>query len=313
MANRILESFPMITEEALKELQPKIDWFAKYDFNNLAIYMNVEKLQEGNDYFLDDPAGKWNPKNNKLYLQGKVTLENVNVLFDKYRVADYNSILGVAVVCNSKKTSKTFTKSIGEIKYNQGNREKEFKIGLQFDEGELAIKLNIKIIIYLKEVSNFSKVFANSVGTELGEIIDSNIVFEGNGSIFPIEIVEKRGEPIWNMSINYEQLSDELNIDTMGIQINAAHKDFKYLQIDSINDKNSFFWKEILASFFENILLEVNRRDEICSFVNDEQLGKGTIGEFIKYIYDSFNISNIELNNPSLLSKKIRRKLDGII
>ena len=75
---------------------------------------------------------------------------------------------------------------------------------------------------------------------------------------------------------------------------------------------NNLVWKEILASFFENIFLVAQQIEDIET-IYDEQFQEGTIGGFLKFMLTTFNISQKDLRNPTILSMQIRKELDNLL
>ena len=316
MSNKtVIESFPILNDDNKKNLS--IDLTVKGNYlnenNKLSILnFNVDE-NDSNIIYCDDPCGFWNPKSYNINIKGSLSIDNLDSLFTTNKIVDEDTILGLAVTVNSKNTSMTFTEEIGEKRFKDGNTNYEFEI--EFGKSQLYVDFYIDVILYIKDSFVENSIFASEVGTSLGILVSKNIVVEGKGSIFPIEIVKVENGPLWNMKINYDSIyDDEFSIKTVSLQINSLNNGFKYLEIDKISDKNSIIWKEILSSFFFNLLLYVNRQDGITNIVklNDEELILGSLAYYIKYIVESFKITN-EINNPVLLSNKVRTEIDRII
>lgn len=316
MSNKtVIESFPVLNDENRKNLNIDFTMDGNYlNENNKLSVLNFNIDDNNPDIlYCDDPSGVWNPKTYNINIKGHLHIENLDSLFSTNKIVDEDTVLGLAITVNSKNTSMTFTKEIGEKKYKDGNDEYEFELG--FEKSQLYVDFYLDVILYVKESFTENSIFANEIGTLLGVLVRKNIVVEGKGSIFPIEIVKVENGPMWNMKINYDSIyDDEFSIKTVSLQINSLNSGFKYLEIDKISDKNSIVWKEILSSFFFNLILYVNRQDGISNIMklNDEELIPGSMAHYIKYIVESFKITN-ELNNPVLLSNKIRTEIDKII
>jgi hypothetical protein len=114
------------------------------------------------------------------------------------------------------------------------------------------------------------------------------------------------------MDVSYDTLNDPFSSNTICLLINTAHKDFKYLGSDDINQSNYFLWKEILASFFENLFLSFSMND-----IEDVLTGKfddGSIGKFLISLISVLQIEKNELTTYRIeLSEKIRNSLDSLI
>lgn len=310
MSNRI-ESFPMLNENIVSELNIELITIeGEYSFNNIINKLDFIQ-EENNDYVLDN-NGMWKSDINNLHIFGKLEISNYNILFDEYNLAQKDTILGVAVTYIAIGSSKTFTKSIAELTY-QNNDDKIIDFSLDFEEGELAAILSLKFSIYVKNAQkNNNSVLAQTTGTMLGEIYNCNLVLEGQGSEFPIVIIESLESPLWDMEINFESFDDIFSKDTTCLKINKAHKQFTKLGVDKISSNNILIWKEILASFFENTFLVAQQIEDI-DIIYNEQFQEGTIGGFLKFMLMTFNISQKDLKNPTKLSIQIRKELDQLL
>lgn len=146
----------------------------------------------------------------------------------------------------------------------------------------------------------------------MGEVYNCNLLIEGQGSEFPIVIIESLESPLWDMEVDFESFDDIFSKDMICLKINKAHKQFSKLGVDKISLNNNLVWKEILASFFENIFLVAQQIEDIET-IYDEQFQEGTIGGFLKFMLMTFNISQKDLRNPTILSMQIRKELDNLL
>ena len=311
MSNRI-ESFPMLNENIVSELNiDLITLKGEYNLNNSIYKLDFIRDNENNDYVLDN-NGMWTSDTNDLHILGEFKIGNYNILFDEYNLAKKDTILGVSLTYISIGSSKTYTKSIAELTY-QNNDEKTIQFSLDFEEGELASILSLKFSIYVKNVQkDNNSVLAQNAGTVLGEVYNCNLLIEGQGSEFPIVIIESPESPLWDMEVDFESFDDIFSKDTICLKINKAHKQFSKLGVDKISLNNNLVWKEILASFFENIFLVAQQIEDIET-IYDEQFQEGTIGGFLKFMLTTFNISQKDLRNPTILSMQIRKELDNLL
>ena len=311
----VIESFPTINDENKKNLN--IDFNIEgYYINNENRISNLNFNEDETDdsiIYCDDPSGFWNPKSYNLCIKGNLEIDNLDSLYTTNKIVEDDTVLGLAITVNSKNTSLSFTKDIGEKKLHDNNKKYSFEIN--FEKSQLYVDFIIDVIVYIKESFNKETYFASEVGMSLGSLISKDVVVEGKGSIFPMEIVKIENGPLWTMKVNYDSIyDDEFSIRTVSLQINSLNGGFKYLEIDKLSDKNSIVWKEILTNFFLNLILYIDRQDGVTNIIkmDEQEFIKGTVAHYIKYLVESFKISN-ELNNPILLSNKIRTEIDKII
>lgn len=312
MSNRI-ESFPMLNENIVSELNINLKSLeGRYNFNN--VINKLEFIQDGennNDFVLDN-NGIWTSDANELQIFGEFEISNYNILFEEYQLAKKDTILGVALTYISSGSSKTCTKPIVDIAY-QNNDHKIVDFTLNFEAGELASILSLKFSIYVKEAkADNNSVFAQNTGTVLGEIYNCNLIIEGQGSEFPIVIIENPESPLWDMEVDFESFDDIFSKDTICLKINKSHKQFSKLGIDKISSNNNLVWKEILASFFVNVFLVAQEIESLDTILNQD-IQEGTVGGFLKFMIMTFNISQKELKNPAILSNQIRKELDYLL
>lgn len=313
MSNRI-ESFPMLNENIVSELNINLNSLeAKYTFNNVINKLEFINDEESNNEFILDNNGIWTSSIHNLHIFGKLEISNYNILFEEYKMAKKDTILGVALTYISPSSTKTYTKPIGEITYTNSDK-KIIDFTLDFEAGELSSILCLKFSIYVKEVdsSDNSSIFARNPGTMLGEIYECNLIVEGQGSEFPIVTIENQESPLWDMEVDFETLEDWFSVDTICLKINKAHKDFSKLGVDKISGNNNLAWKEMLASFFTNLFIVSNEIESLDNILNEEPT-VGTVGGFLRIQLMQFNISAKELKNPTILSTKIRKELDNLL
>lgn len=303
------ESFPMINEDCINQLNINLKLLeGKYGLDNHLSFMKDE--EKDNIYILDN-NGIWSNYDNDLCIVGKLEVSNSNILFNEYKVANEDTILGIGLTYISKGSSRTGSKSIGEISVKE-NDKKIFDFTLNFKPGELSSNLKLCFFIYVKEAHENNNFFAYNSGTNLGNIYDCDLIIEGNGSEFPIVIVDNPNSPLWDMYVDFESLDDIFSRDSICLRINKAHKQFSKLGIDKISINNNLIWKEILASFFENVLIASQQIENLDSLFY-EDIQEGTIGGFLKFLIESFKILPSELKNSINLSIKIRKNLDNLL
>ena len=308
--NNKITCFPTITNENILDMDIEFSIDGKYEESSYENKLLLSKIGEI-DYIIDDPNGNWDPNECKLILKGNVIINNTDTLFDGLnKIIEYDSIIGVAINYSTKKASWTKTIHLGEIHYKKNNND--FKFNLQFDKGSISSKIELTVILYVKKANQEENdLYAKKTGTILGTIITKNIIIEGNGSTFPITINEVKNGPLWDMDISYEMLDDTLSDETICIKINKLNKAFEGLGIEKITENNIYVWREILADFYENILLYLDKNgDDLDNIYSETKFGEGTIGSFLQYTINNFEISKENIKNPITLSRKIRSKME---
>lgn len=313
--NNVLESFIKLNDNIIEGLNVKnsIGVFYKKDGN--ISQLNMEKTnEENNEYFISSTDDTFNLVNDNIFIHGCVSFENVKSLFGMDSIGNAialdDTVIGVSINAYSLVSKNNFSFPIGEIIAKDDAANISYDI--EFPTGALADKLFILVNLYVKEVNTKSNIFASIEGTILGTINTTIINLEGNGSIFPVKVVSSNSEPLWFVDLNYDDLNDPFGQNRICLNINSAHVDFDKIGSQDITRDNNAMWKEIFASFFSQIFLGLSQNDKNDIFDNGS-FDEGSIGLFLKYILESFDIDKSMLDNPVLLNKKILIGLDSIM
>lgn len=314
--NNYLDSFITLDDNLIEHLCVKNSFSASYlDGNNIK-QLDLEKTSVDNEeYYLSSSDDKYNLAVNNLFIQGCVSLENIKSLYGKEidysRIALDDTIIGVSINAYSLVSKRNITKPIGDIKLvNENNLNISYNI--EFPMGALADKLFISLNLYVKEAKTKSNVFASIDGTVLGSIYSAVINLEGTGSIFPIRVVSSKEDPLWYVDLNYDDLNDAFCQNNICLNINSSHSDFGKIGSQDITIENKTLWKEILATFFLQIIMRLNANEK-DDLYKDDNFTEGSIGLFLQYIVKNLEIDKQFLNDSVSLNKKLLLGLDRIM
>lgn len=311
--SNLLESFPILNN-TLKE-KIGMNFYKRqftYIINNEKRKLNLTPINEyENICYLDDEYGTWKPSIHDLDLEGKIEIKDKNALFEEINgIAEKTSTLGLAIMWYSKKSKQSKSEYLADIRYEEQKQNLKCEFKIHFPKGLLASELKFKVIIYLKNSKNKSSIYAQNSGTILGEFDEHYVMLEGNGSKFPIQIVEDEEMPLWDVSFYYNDIYEDLfDEDHVCLYLNKAHKDYKYIEM---TEKNllSPLMREILANFFLLFIQDVKDKginiEEIC---NQECLGEQTLAQAVKYWVKALKIDYSTTMN---LSKSIRKIINDI-
>lgn len=314
----IVETYPKLIDKNKKMLLNENKFIVTYNPNGS--YTNIQQMKcdlinNNDDYFVSCPKGSWNPLNDNLKITGYISLKNTNSLFeDTTKICDENNVIGIALNAYCKDSKYNVTIPIDEIKYDS-TKDEDFEYisqnyQIEFPKDSLADKLYVNIFLYVKKVNKISKIYSNDIGSNIGELCNFTLKIEGNGSLFPIKIISDKDKPLWSINLNFDSIDDEFSEKNICIKINSAHDDFKFLG-DDVTSDNSALWKEIMSSFFMQLLATIDK-DELNSVFNDELESTNSIGEFVKYLTECFDVNMFDIELLPVLSEKIRKKLDEL-
>ena len=191
--NNILTSYPMLNENIKEQLCYKIEINnIKYviDNNYYDLSLNYNNENEG---YIEDENGIWNPLEHNLCFEIIFSITNKNILFNEYfGIANKDALIGVALTWYCKSSYQIKTIPIGEIKFDDLENY-QLNYNINFPKGELKEKITYKLILYLKDKGNASY-FGQENGCLLGEFEEEIINLEGDGSVFPIEIIQDKNQ-----------------------------------------------------------------------------------------------------------------------
>lgn len=307
--SNLLESFPTLTNNLIEKSGFKINEIKiNYLKNGVTRKLELTPIEE-NQYFLDDEFGSWTPLENNLNIDMECTILDKNILFDEeYGVANKNSFLGVAINYYCRKTNKNVSKKIIEVKYDENEPKLNFNINLNFDKGELADKLGLKVVLYVDK-SFENDMFANSSGTILGVYRELEIFIEGKGSLFPIKIINDRSKPLWFAEFNFIDVSEDLFEESnICLYLNKAHKDFKNLNTEGtiITPLMKEIISEFIALFIEDVVSKENV-ENICAFDYEEEQAIGNVTKYWLKFFD------IKLNGCKDILYSVKTAIDTLI
>ena len=307
--SNLLESFPKLNENLIEKSGYRVDEIQiSYIKNNTTRYLELTSIDE-KQYFLDDEFSSWTPLEDNLNINIDCTILDKNSLFDeKYGIANKNSVLGIAVNYYCKKTKKNISRKIAEIIYDKSEPEQSFNIELNFEKGELADKLGIKVLLYLDK-SYENDMFANISGTILGIYTQLEIYLEGKGSLFPIKIINDNTKPLWFAEFNYidprEDLFDE---NSVCLYLNNAHKDYKMLNAEGTTI--SSLMKEIISEFIFLFIEDIKNKESIDDILSIDYEEEQVIGNVAKFW---LNYLDIKVNAFDEMLYSIKKSVDKLI
>ena len=316
--NNVLESFISIDEKSIDLLKPKNDFDLYYIKNNVDIALDKEKIPDKiEEYIISNPNDGFNLSKDIFYISGKISLENIGCLYGKMdgytRVALDDTVLGISINAYSLVSKYNISKPLAEISIND-NEKKYIDYKLMFPQGAIGDKLYLSINLYVKEAKTKSSIFASEDGIIIGTIYNATVLMEGDGSIFPTSVItdSSTDAPLWYVELSFAELSEPLSKETVCLYLNYSHKDFSQIGCTDITEDNYIIWKEILTSYFLQIITSLNEGEKTSLYENNNY-EEGTIGYFLQYIVKSFNISKSILNNPDLLNKYLQINIQKII
>ncbi len=258
---------------------------------------------------LIDSNCQWHANSYDLCFRRKCIISNTSFLFGANGVVDDHSVLGIAVMWSSKKTSsQRGVFNICEITKKNDNR-KAFDIEGSFPPGQLKGAILLETLVYMKDPGDIKTgAYAKNSGTILGVLDVVTIIMDGNGSVFPIVEVKEPFQPLWYVVCSWsDPLVDAFDEDNVKLCINTANTSYNLLKLEE-GLKESPFLKEILASAMQTIVLNVMTSNYWDEILKGENFEDGSIGQAINYFITTFGW---ETSSPERLALSIRKDFDA--
>ena len=292
------------------------DYSFCYNRESETIFLAQETDKTGlsNEVVLDDETGFWNPNEYPLCVSRIISVKKASQFYlinpavsdYSYKIACQDAIIGLGLIWSSPNSNQKGAIYLGDIKNT--TEEQTFELSTEFPKGHLRGELMFSIVLTLKSSGNpqdNEKIYANEPGCILGVIDSYMIRIDGNGSFFPIEEVDKPGEPLWSVKCSWTDPDSEQLSETVVIQLNKAHKNFKLLDISNKTNFEPQLFMEIISNAV-GIIIETLRTDG--NNLTDLDKGEeGSVSLAIKYFAENLGW---DINTPSQTSSSIRKYLE---
>ena len=301
-------NYIVLNDSMISNINPLVSYiFSNQNGENITC-----ELLEKDKYFLNMDGKIWSPDICDLNIKGTLHLDNLHDLFmdGDLKLVDKDVIVGVAINVFSSNSRYNQTYKVGTFNINS-NSKLDIPYNLKITKNRLTSKFNISYILYVEKSGGDIKHYANIQGMMLGELLNNEVYVEGNGSLFPIKVIDEPNYPLWTAYFGFTELEEPMSINNICLSINASNKDYQYLGSEDITDDNRHMWAEIICSFFTLLLLSIDKTS--INNIRNSDFDEGTVGLFLKYIIESFNITDNEMTNPSLLRQKLKIYIEKVI
>lgn len=302
--------FPILNEELLEKIQFRSSTYDFYYIREETEFPLIAEAMEESSILhkLVDKEGIWTPDEYNLCLRRKYYLKSCQDLFGENGIACSNAILGIALVWTSADSKQRGVIQVGEIK--KMSKDISFYLDYEFLIAQLRGSVEFTTILYIKNVGTPSwdeSHLANEYGCVLGEIDKFIIKVDGTGSMFPIYEVNEIGEPLWNIKCDWDDPTYEQFSECVSVNINTAHKNYKYLDKTKRTFNESLI-KEIIANALCIIITKLKEQKNYWNAtISGEDLQSGSVSEAVYYF-----VSTLEwdIETPEKMSLSIRKYFD---
>ncbi|MCA1063881.1 hypothetical protein QTG56_01465 [Rossellomorea sp. AcN35-11] len=267
------------------------------------VHMSVELIEgQENTYEIVDPKVHWDPEKHDLNLQQDIGIQNPSFLFGEHGIVEAGAKLGVAFRWFSKDSSQRRVSHVGVITFDKYSHL-ELEIDVNIPKGTFRGRVTFEVILYLLEAGDYGHVVP---GTVLGTLESTQMLFDGESSLFPIVEVKDPSKPLWWVTCDFDDpLYDQFSEENVSIVLNTGHKLSRNLKIEK-GISSSPLLVEIIASGLQIIIEKVKGMGEWEQILSGES-EHGSIGEAIYYFVNTFGWDTA---SPEKLARSIREDFD---
>ena len=311
MSRTKLYCFPRITEKLKQKIviemtEPFFQYKSNGNWNNL----EMEDIEGENPFYkkLSDKNGVWNFDNYGLRFQREYNLRFPGFLFGKDGVVPHDAEIGIALMYTSSESKQRGVIPIGQFNARMNNIT--FDAEHFFEHGKFRINASFTTIFYVAKAGNPREDeahLANKAGYRLGEIETFTLIFDGKGSWFPIYEKDMKNQPLWNVVYSSTEPAYDSFLDSVEIQINTAHKEYKY-----IDRKSKSFNRQLLIEVIAGAMCIIvenfkAQESEWENAMTNGDYSEGSVSQAINYFV---KVLQWDVSKPEKLSLSIRKHLE---
>lgn len=289
--NNTSKLFKTLSDKEFKKIKLNVNREYYYFSNNekqIVYDKKIDNTNETNAFQLIDEENEWNPKEQNLFLNLTVEIENCSFLFGTSGVCYKDSILGIGLVWKANNSRIKKCKKIGEFDCKVN---KELFVIQDVDLGDISSNTVFELFIYISKpgTNDYHSYFGNSKGLILYQNTLWSLIVEGDGSIFPIVDIPVEDGTLWKFECDFEDIADDLFDEShIRIILNPLHPMYPCLQPK--NDKfDQLYLSEVMSSALSMIIWDIRYKlllDGEDKINLKKDASKGSIHQALQYFHD---------------------------
>ena len=260
--------------------------------------------------------GVWSIDENNLCIKRSVALKKFRKLFGPDGIACRNASIGVSVIWTSPDSRQRGAQSIMTINVSKEDLSEEKdhtfaegELEIFFSDAKLRGDVNFSTVLYIAQSGTPEEDethLANEEGFIIGELDSFDLKLEGSGSLFPVFEVFEAEQPLWYVRCDWTDPVSDSFADTVSININTAHKNYKYID----RTQKTFCSQllvEVMSSALCCIIEKIRSENYLEQILGDEDMEHGSVGEAVRYFS---NTLGWDFSTPDKLSLSTRKFFD---
>lgn len=310
--------YPSLTNE----MRNSIFQSKKYGFS----YTDAEGMERDLEYESSEISsavnclrtdGIWSPEKHNLRVKRTIALRKYRNLFGPDGLACKNARLGVSLVWTSSDSRQrgaapvlVFGVSEEQFADRSDHTFTEGEIDFEFPPAKIRGDVSLSVVLYIAEAGTPTKDeahLANEEGFVLGEFDSFVLRLDGNGSLFPVYEVFEKNQPLWYVRCDWTDPILDSFSESVSININTAHKNYKYLDRKQKTFCPQLF-VEVMSSALCCIIEKIRSEKYLDQILGEDEMEPGSVGEVIHYFA---NTLEWDFSSPDQLSLSTRKFFDG--
>lgn len=279
--------FPVLADIDASALNPVIS-YGFHVFSDQNVKVDIDYLIEENFIKLSIPEKLDNDvKELDLFIDVDVDLSNASILYGENGIAPMGSslYLGIEFFSTVDKFRGIWNSANQSIQAL--NNPQHFHFSGHIKKNTYSSNICLNTLIYLGSKSNSvnsnESHLNNDEGVLLGNLSHKEICISLDKSLFPIYKKSLNTNELWLCEISYDDPEIDEFLTSFRIILNTKHKDFKYIDKDSIAYCERLLL-EIVAAAICCLIEKIKEEDKWDDILNNENIVEGSILDALKCI-----------------------------
>lgn len=310
--------YPSLTNEMRNNIfQSKKYGFSYTDTDGMERDLEYESSEISSAVNCLRTDGIWSPEKHNLRVKRTIALRKYRSLFGSEGLACKNARLGVSLVWTSSDSRQrgavpvlVFGISEEQFADRSDHTFTEGEIDFEFPPAKIRGDVSLSVVLYIAEAGTPTKDeahLANEEGFVLGEFDSFVLRLDGNGSLFPVYEVFEKNQPLWYVRCDWTDPILDSFSESVSININTAHKNYKYLDRKQKTFCPQLF-VEVMSSALCCIIEKIRSEKYLDQILGEDEMEPGSVGEVIHYFA---NTLEWDFSSPDQLSLSTRKFFDG--
>ncbi len=301
--------FPTLNDSFINQITLQAaDYDAFYtDVDHEEFELRLESKEVDDVFCIMDPKGLWTQDDCNFGIRRHYSFKDFQCLFGEDGIAVQTATLGLAIVWTSSESKQRGVIPIAT--FNEKDSVIDAEAYKLFSRAQLRGEIKLATVIYIAkpgEPDDGEQHLANESGLILGELDSCTVRFDGRSSVFPIFEVYEKGKPLWEIKCDWSDPTVDLFSDSVSININTAHRNYKYLDSNQKTYDNQLLI-EIMASALTIMMEKLRQSGYWEQIINGDSLDYGSVGQAVYYFQD---VLDWDLSSPISISDDARKFFD---